>query len=98
MFDKKSLKLRSYPDWSISLALKWLILIKVFSSPNKNVLNLQAETGKWGCKPAETLEHNHKVGESIEDVVVEDNLIKGWSKKLIYLSHTTPKIDYVVGL
>ena len=48
------------------------------------MLDLLAEIGQLGCKQIETpVEHNHKLGESIEDVELRiwiDNLIKGWSE------------------
>jgi len=44
------------------------------------------------------IQHNHKLGESLDDVVVYRRSYRRLVGKLIYLSHPRPKIAYVVGV
>ena len=63
------------------------------------MLDLLAEIGQLGCKPIETpIEQNHKLGESIEDIVVDRQSYQRLVEKLIYLSHIMPNIVYDVGV
>lgn len=58
----------------------------VFSTPNKNVLELLDETGKLGCKPVEThIAQNHELSVSIEDVAVDTQSYQRPVGKLIVL-------------
>lgn len=53
----------------------------IFNFQQKNVLDLLAETGKIGCNPVETtIEQNHKLSESIEDIVVDRKFNHAWSR------------------
>ena len=57
------------------------------------------ETGKLGCKPAETpIEVNHRLRDVLEDTAVDRRSYQKLVGKLIYLSHTRPDIAYAVGV
>ncbi|GMI89878.1 hypothetical protein HRI_002657100 [Hibiscus trionum] len=72
----------------------------IFISQQKYTLDLLKETGKLGCKPAETpIEVNHKLGDSDEDdMAVDRGSFQRLVGRLIYLSHTRPDIAYAVGV
>ncbi|KAG8488224.1 hypothetical protein CXB51_018059 [Gossypium anomalum] len=65
----------------------------------KYIVDLLTETGKLGCKPAETpIEVNHRLGDVLEDTAVDRRSYQKLVGKLIYLSHTKPDIAYAVGV
>lgn len=71
----------------------------IFISQQKYIVDLLLETGKLGCKPAETpIEFNHKLGDALEDATVDKDLYQRLVGKLIYLSHTRPDIAYAVSV
>ena len=52
-----------------------------------------------GCKPSETpIEQNHKLGEAIEDAMVDKGRYQRLVGKLIYLSYTRPDIAYAMSV
>ena len=71
----------------------------IFVSQQKYVLDLLRETGKIGCKPAETpIEPNHKLGEANGDVPVDKGNYQRLVGRLIYLSHTRPNIAFAMSV
>ncbi|KAG8471344.1 hypothetical protein CXB51_036384 [Gossypium anomalum] len=59
----------------------------------------ELETGKLGCKLAETpIELNHRLKDVLEDTAVDRRSYQKLVGKLIYLSYTRPDIAYVVGV
>lgn len=71
----------------------------IFISQQKYVTDLLKETGMLNCKPAQTpVNVNQKIGELIEDPVVDKEVYQKLVGKLIYLSHRRPDIAYAVKL
>ena len=71
----------------------------IFISQQKYVTDLLKETGKLACKPADTpIDPNHKLGEALEDPMVDREMYQRLVGKLIYLSHTRPDIAYAVSV
>ncbi|KAK5846671.1 hypothetical protein PVK06_002968 [Gossypium arboreum] len=71
----------------------------IIISQQKYIVDLLTETGKLGCKPANTpIEMNHRLGDALEDAVVDKSSYQRLVGKLIYLSHTRPDIAYAVGV
>ena len=68
-------------------------------SQRKYVLDLLAETGLSGCKPAATpMDPNHKFSKDEDTVPANKSRYQKLVGKLIYLAHTRPDIAYAVGL
>ncbi|KAK5845013.1 hypothetical protein PVK06_001165 [Gossypium arboreum] len=71
----------------------------IFISQQKYIVDLLTETGKLGCKPTKTpIEVNHRLGNALEDAIVDKRSYQRLVGKLIYLSHTRPDIAYAVGV
>ncbi|XP_059636051.1 uncharacterized mitochondrial protein AtMg00810-like [Cornus florida] len=71
----------------------------IFISQQKYVTDLLTETGKLGCRLAETpIEFNHRLGDTLEDTAVNKGSYQRRVGRLIYLSHTRPDIAYVVNV
>ncbi|CAL8993798.1 unnamed protein product [Prunus brigantina] len=86
--------------------LKYFLGIEVARSANgiclsqrKYVLDLLAETGLLGCKPADTpIEMNHKLCEGMDQEPTNKEQYQRLVGRLIYLAHTRPDIAYVVSV
>ena len=72
---------------------------EIFISQRKYMLDLLKETGKIGCKPADSpIEPNHRLSEAHENATVDKGAYQRLVGKLIYLSHTRPDIAYAVNI
>jgi hypothetical protein len=70
----------------------------IYLSQRKYVLDLLAETGMLGCKPASTpIELNHHTRADLGDTLDKQNYQRLMGR-LIYLSHTRPDIAYAVSI
>jgi hypothetical protein len=70
----------------------------IYLSQRKYVLDLLAETGMLGCKPASTpIELNHRTRADLGDTLDKQNYQR-LVGRLIYLSHTRPDIAYAVSI
>ncbi|KAI5345136.1 hypothetical protein L3X38_013013 [Prunus dulcis] len=86
--------------------LKYFLVIEVakskhgiFLSQRKYILDLLAETRMLDCKPIDTpSEQNHKLGLYPDQVPTNKERYQRLVGKLIYLSHTSPDIAYVVSV
>ncbi|CAL8990138.1 unnamed protein product, partial [Prunus brigantina] len=71
----------------------------IFLSQRKYVLDLLAETGLLGCKPADTpIEMNHKLCEGMDQEPTNKEQYQRLVGRLIYLAHTRPDIAYAVSV
>ena len=71
----------------------------IFISQQKYVVDLLRETGLLGCKAVENpIDPNHKLGEVLEDDLVDKEAYQRLVGRLIYLAHTWPDIAYAVGV
>ncbi|KAL0548965.1 hypothetical protein IC582_013444 [Cucumis melo] len=68
-------------------------------SQRKYTLDLLTEIGMLGCRPADTpTEFNYKLGNSDDQVSVDEEQYQRLVGKLIYLSHTCPDISFAVSV
>jgi len=71
----------------------------VFISEQKYIVDLLTETGMLGCKAFDRpIERNHKLGEALEDNIVDNGSYQMLVGKLIYLARIRPDIAYAVGV
>ncbi|CAL8991370.1 unnamed protein product [Prunus brigantina] len=108
----EQLKLQKYLSQEFEMKdlgdLKYFLGIEVARSANgiclsqrKYVLDLLAETGLLGCKPADTpIEMNHKLCEGMDQEPTNKEQYQRLVGRLIYLAHTRPDIAYamLIGL
>jgi hypothetical protein len=70
----------------------------IYLSQRKYVLDLLAETGMSGCRPASTpIEQNHKLSSESGETVDKEKYQR-LVGRLIYLSHTRPDIAFAVSV
>ena len=70
-----------------------------YVEPEKDVLDLLAETGMLDCQPADTpIEQNHRLAEYPDQVPTNKARYQRLIEKLIYLSHTRPDLTYAVSV
>ena len=70
----------------------------IYLSQRKYVLDLLAETGMLGCRPASTpIEQNHKLSSNLGKAVNREQYQR-LVGRLIYLSHTRPDIAFAVSV
>ncbi|CAL8995150.1 unnamed protein product [Prunus brigantina] len=103
----EQLKLQKYLSQEFEMKdlgyLKCFLGIEVARSANgiclsqrKYVLDLLAETGLLGCKPADTpIEMNHKLCEGMDQEPTNKEQYQRLVGRLIYLAHTRPDIAYL---
>ena len=71
----------------------------IFISQQKYVTDLLGEIGKIEYKPIYTpMDPNHKLGEAIEEPMVNKRMYQRLVGRLIYLAHTRPDISYSVSV
>ena len=69
----------------------------IFLSQRKYTLDIIAETGNLGCKPAATpLEQNHQLSKVDSPVLTDPRKYKRLVGRLLYLLHTRPELSYSV--
>lgn len=72
---------------------------EIFISQQKYLTNLLMETCKLGSKPAGIpIEFKHKLGDNLEDPMVNKSSYQSLEEKLIYLFHTRPNIASAVSV
>ncbi|GJZ18877.1 putative RNA-directed DNA polymerase [Tanacetum coccineum] len=71
----------------------------IFMCQKRYILDLLAETGMIDCKPSDTpMIVNQKLYMEEKAVLADKGRYQRMVRKLIYLSHTRPDIEYVVGV
>ncbi|XP_060673917.1 uncharacterized mitochondrial protein AtMg00810-like [Ziziphus jujuba] len=71
----------------------------ILVSQRKYILDLLNETGMLGCRPIDTpMDPNKKMKTSEESAPVDKGRYQRLVEKLIYLSHTRPKIAFSISV